>query len=328
MSLAPVDEMSSTLHSRRRFLAGGTAAAAALVSGCGSIVSPARPSRDDGWIDAHVHVWTDETDRFPVGRWVNPSDMSPRRFAAEDWLSLAKSAGVRRAIIVQHSPYFGNDSSYLFDCRRRYPNVFSIIGRVDEHEPDLAARVRFLRQQGARGLRISPTIHGDRTPVADPPNWLKSEGMRTLWRAAANESVAMCPIVSAQFLPTLAPMCAEFSDVRCVIDHLGQIDIQAEDQITDLLRLSEYPNVYVKVSAFYKFGSRTPPYADLAPLIRRVVGEFGASRLMWGSDCPFQLQNGNTYRDSVELISARLSFLTPTDRRAMLQDVAERLFFT
>jgi predicted TIM-barrel fold metal-dependent hydrolase len=184
-----------------------------------------------------------------------------------------------------------------------------------------------LKNSGARGLRISPTIHGDRTPVADPPNWLKSEGMRALWRAAADESVAMCPIVPPEFLPTLAPMCGEFRNVRCVIDHLGQTDIGAEDQITNLLKLSKYPNVYVKVSAFYKFGSRKPPYTELAPLIRRLVAEFGSSRLMWGSDCPYQLQNGNAFKDSVDLIASRLDFLTPADRQAMLHDVAERLFF-
>ena len=332
MSSSPIDSPSAFdqtgLQSRRSFLLTSLASASALLSGCNSVHSPTKVIDDGGWIDAHTHVWSDDTQRFPVGRWVNPAEMNPRSFTAEDWLRVAGPAGVSRAVLVQHSPYFGNDPSYLTDCCRRYPGVFSVIGRVDDHEPDLRGRIRNLRGQGVRGLRISPTIHGDRTPVDDPPNWLKSDGMRTLWREAAGQSMAICPILEPKYLPTLGPMCAEFRSAKCVIDHLGQVEIQNDRQIEDLLELSKYPNVFVKVSAFYKFGSRRPPYSELGPLIQKLVGAYGASRLLWGSDCPYQLQGGNSMKDSVDLIARRLDFLTGTDRRAMLHDVAHRLFFT
>jgi predicted TIM-barrel fold metal-dependent hydrolase len=331
MSLVPIlpssESMPGGLPSRRGFLLQAIAAGSGLLAGCGSVNSPAKPEHLDGWIDGHTHVWTDDTKRFPVGPWVKPAERVPRHFTAEEWLAVANPLGIRRAVLVQHSPYYGNDSSYLIDCCRRYPGVFSVIGRIDEHEPDLRGRVRLLKSQGIRGLRISPTIHGDRTPVADPPNWLKSVGMRTLWREAAEQSIIMCPILSPEFLPTLAPMCAEFSWVKCVIDHLGQVDLAKEGQIVDLLNLARHPNIYVKVSAFYKFGARRPPYLDLAPLIQRLVGAFGASRLLWGSDCPYQLQGGSSMKDSVDLIARRLDFLTASDRQAMLHDVAGQLFF-
>ena len=79
----------------------------------------------------------------------------------------------------------------------------------------------------------------------------------------------------------------------------------------------------VKVGAFYALGKKTPPYLDLAPLIRRVVQAFGAERCMWESDCPFQVVR-DRYADSVALVRDRLDFLSPDDRDWLLRRTAER----
>ena len=54
---------------------------------------------------------------------------------------------------------------------------------------------------------------------------------------------------------------------------------------------------------------------------------FGADRLMWGSDCPYQLQSDNNYADSVALIRDQLDFVSNSDRIAILRGTAEKLFF-
>ena len=141
---------------------------------------------NDGWIGAHTHLWTSYTTHFPITNWAKPTDMQSGSFTASDWQKVARPAGVIKAVLVQHSPLYGYDNSYLLDCLCRNPGVFSLIARADEGLPDLGQRVRHLRESGVRGLRISPTIHSDRTPVKDPPNWLKAEQMRNLWTVASN----------------------------------------------------------------------------------------------------------------------------------------------
>jgi predicted TIM-barrel fold metal-dependent hydrolase len=84
--------------------------------------------------------------------------------------------------------------------------------------------------------------------------------------------------------------------------------------------------VYVKVSAFYALGAKRPPHDDLAPVIQRVYDAFGPSRLMWGSDCPFQTM-AESYEDSIALVRDRLAFLGPTDREWLLRRTAETVFF-
>ena len=302
----------------------------AVATGCvQSRPTPAnRNASLTGSIDAHSHVWSADVERFPLGPWVTKSEMKPASFTAEQLLEIAKPNGVDRIVLIQHSPYFGYDPAYLLDCCRRYPGVFSVVGMIDERVPDLAPRLQRLVAQGVRGIRINPTIHGDRTPIKNPKEWLTTPGMQALWEVAAQQRVALCPLLSADLLPTLDPMCERFPDTICVIDHFGHVHSSPEDRVGDLLRLARHRQVYVKLSGFYKFGNQMAPYGGLTPLIRRVIDVFGPKRLMWGSDCPYQVQNGNTYADSIGLIRNGLEFTSASDRQAILRDTCERIFFS
>jgi len=62
-------------------------------------------------------------------------------------------------------------------------------------------------------------------------------------------------------------------------------------------------------------------------MIRRLVDAFSPQRLMWATDCPYQVQDGHTYCDSVDLIRQRLDFLSPDDRQSILHARAAKLFF-
>ena len=91
--------------------------------------------------------------------------------------------------------------------------------------------------------------------------------------------------------------------------------------------MAKHRQVTVKVSAFYALGKKRPPHLELAPLIERVVEAFGATRLMWASDSPYQLQGENNYKASIELIRDRLDFLNDEDRQWLLRKTAEQVYF-
>ena len=55
--------------------------------------------------------------------------------------------------------------------------------------------------------------------------------------------------------------------------------------------------------------------------------EFGPDRLMWASDCPFQVDD-ESYDDSVALIRDRLDYLSGDDREWILTKTAEQSFYT
>lgn len=320
-------DMSCNRISRRKLLR----ATAATVLGGVAIATHSKqeasePPKFLGAIDAHSHVWSHDTNKYLFGKWVEKDKVDPA-FTPADLLEIARASGVERVVLIQHAPYHGYDNSYILDCAREHPGVFSVVAMIDERQPELRQRLKKLRDAGARGIRIGPTNHADRTPNDDPPNWLKAAGIQTLWKQAAEMNIAVCPLLGSEFLPTLDPMCAQHPETTCVIDHFGHIDMQGKASVKSLTRLARHPNVYVKVSAFYKFGDQKAPYDDLLPMMRTVVDAFGPQRLMWGSDCPYQLRNDNNYADALALIRDGCDFLSDGDKQAILRDTAARVFF-
>jgi predicted TIM-barrel fold metal-dependent hydrolase len=151
-----------------------------------------------------------------------------------------------------------------------------------------------------------------------------------MWTAAAEENVAMCPLIDVDELPAVDRMCEKFPDTPVVIDHFARIggDGQFRDADIKLLcSLARHKRVYVKVSAFYYLGAKKPPYTDVLPMIRRLLDCFGPHRLMWATDSPFQVMPPHSYKASLELIRDRLDFASASDRQWILEGTAAKLFF-
>lgn len=55
------------------------------------------------YIDAHVHVWTDDTAHYPLAPGWKKEDMVPNRFTPEELFKHAKPAGVTRFNLIQMS---------------------------------------------------------------------------------------------------------------------------------------------------------------------------------------------------------------------------------
>ena len=270
------------------------------------------------WIDAHVHVWTDDRGKYP--RAAGEHEYDPKRFTPTDFLAHAQPSGVTRAVLVQMS-FYRYDHTYLLESLRAHPGVFSAIGLVDAGGRDPAAAMTELAGRGVRGFRIAPG--------ASPATWLDGPGMAAVWKCATERRLALCPLLNADALASLDRMCTRFPETPVVIDHLARIGADGTIRDADvqaLCSLAKHGNVSVKVSAFYALGRKRAPYTDLAPLIRRVFDAYGPKRLMWGSDCPFQVQEGRTYEASVRLIR-ELDFLSSEDREWLLRKSAEALFF-
>jgi len=306
--------------SRRRFLqaAAVTAGSAALSSGAAAQA----PDPKTGWIDSHVHVWTPDTERYRLATGFETADMQPPSFTPEELLAHCEPAGVDRVVLIQMI-FYGFDNRYMLDVIAARPKTFVGVGIVDPYAEGVAQTLQDLVRQGVRGLRIHP-LHDE------AKDWTSDAAMLKLWQTAREQGVAICPLINPVDLPHVDAMCAKLPGLTVVVDHFARIGLDGnvtEAQLEALCRLARYPDVYVKTSAFYALGQRRAPHLDLAPLIRRVLDAFGPERLMWGSDCPYQVQEGHTYQDSIALIRDRLDFLSAGDREAILRGTAESVFF-
>lgn len=179
-----------------------------------------------------------------------------------------------------------------------------------------------LAEKGVRGFRIYPTD----APIE---NWLDKSGFERMFAAGTAHNLAIRPLINPDALLALSKQCERFPETPVIIDHLSRIGAAqpiCEEHIDQLCAMAKHPKVMVKVSAFYALGKKTPPYDELELLIRRVYEAFGSERLMWASDCPFQVVD-HTYEDSIALVRHRLDFLSEADKEQILRKTAEDFFF-
>lgn len=274
------------------------------------------------FIDAHVHVWTPDTQRYPLAATFKPAEMKPASFTPEQLFAHCKPQGVSRVVLIQMS-FYQYDNRYMLDMIAQHRGVFSGVAIVDETKADVGDTMKTLAGQGVRGFRLY-------TDKAKAEAWSSSEGMKKMWTYGADAGLSMCLLANPDALPAVHRMCKAFPKTRVVIDHFARIGVKGsveQSDLDNLCRLAEFENVHVKTSAFYALGAKKSPYTDLGPMIRKLRDTYGASRLMWASDCPYQVEEGHTYADSIALIRDRLDFLSAEDRQWVLRKTAEKVFF-
>ncbi|MCC6508334.1 MAG: amidohydrolase family protein [Pirellulaceae bacterium] len=307
---------------RRTFInrSSGAVLAGAVAVSLGETVSGAPQASD--CIDAHVHVWTPDTQQYPLSGDFKVKDMVPPSFTPEELFAHCKPSGVSRIVLIQMS-FYKYDNSYMLAVMKKYPGVFAGVAIVDESQADTPAKMKELRALGVLGFRLY-------TDKVKAEGWSGSAGMKSMWSTAADTGQSMCLLANPDALPAVEAMIKQYPRTRVVIDHFARIGVSGKVETADLdnlCRLAKFPNVYVKTSAFYALGAKKAPYTDLVPMIMRLVKEYGASRLMWASDCPYQVQEGHTYAASIDLVRNHLPELSAAERQAILRDTAAKVFF-
>jgi predicted TIM-barrel fold metal-dependent hydrolase len=268
------------------------------------------------YIDAHSHIWTPDVAHYPLAAGFAVALMQPRSFTAEELLVRCRPAGVGRVNLIQMS-FYAFDNRYMLDMIKLYPERFVGTAIVDPLGDDPGRAMRDLGRRGAHAFRIHPQ-YSKQPPV----RWLEPAGYAAMFATAAQTGQALSCLIDPGGFAEVDRMCRRFPATTVIIDHLGRIGAGPDGAIRDddveaLCALAKHRNVYVKVGAFYALGKKTPPYLDLAPLIRRVVEAFGPRRCMWESDCPFQVVK-DRYEDSIALVRDHLPFLGKDDRDWLL----------
>jgi len=305
--------------SRRDVLAVSAGAAAAL--SLGSVL--AEDKKKPGLIDAHSHIWTRDVKKFPLAPGQTVDDLAPPSFTAEELLKIANPVGVDRVVLIAHHTYYSWDNGYLIDAARRMPKTFRVVGMIDDTADRPDQQMRALLKQHVTGFRITPRLRGAK-------EWLSGPGMESMWKTGADTGQPMCCLIDVSDLDGVDAMCKKHPDTPVVIDHFARIGVDGEIRKADvkkLCSLAKHKHTSVKLSAYYALGKKKPPYLDLLPMIQQVVDAYGPERCMWASDCPYQLDDGQNYPESIDLIRKHADFLTKSDRQHILQSTAERVFF-
>lgn len=253
-------------------------------------------------IDAHTHVASADTARYPLAPTGVGSDWWRSGADVETLLARMDDAGVERAVVVQAVGAYGYDCSYAGDAAATAPERLALVGAVDleAEEPPLVGVA--VRAFGVGGGLTSPV-----------PAWLTDGRADALWARCAATRRGVVATLLGHHLPSLVPVLERWPQVPVALDHCGFAPPQA------LEPLVPYDHLHLKVSTHVLHGHDDPP-----ALVRRLADAFGATRLCWGSDFP---QTHGAYAAMVALAEASASALDAEERAAYLHGTALRLWF-
>ncbi len=277
-------------------------------------------------IDTHMHVWSDDAQRFPFVHPFQPEFKQPPTSATvEMLLDDMDQNGVTHAVLVQ-CIYNGWDNRYVAACAKDHPGRFRAQGLIDLTRPDSADKLEeWMTEYGLSGMRLNPIYYQGRD------EWLTSPAHRALWKKAEELGAVFNMFIASQQLPRLEKLARQFPGVPVLIDHLAYIKADAPDrELGKLLALSRLPNVCVKVSELQSIApSRTYPYEDAYDLVERVYDAFGPERLLWGTGFPGAARasyHSPTLKQELDLIRNKLPFLTAEDKPKILGTNAARIW--
>jgi L-fuconolactonase len=269
-------------------------------------------------VDAHVHVVAEDKARYPL----RPTGISLDWFrdtpvTVEGLLQRMTAAGVDRAVLVQPMTAYGFDNRYVIDAARTYPDRLTSVVIIDTAD-DPARRLRAMVNEGVTGVRLfaigNPTL-----------TRLDSPGALAVWEVAAELDLRVVVTILSHQLPELRAMLERFPDTRVALDHCGFPDVSGGSpyaEAGDLFELATLPNLNLKVSCHLL--EQAQATGDPRDLVEQLAAEFGADRLLWGSDYP--QTHDRSYAALVGMGRAVCTRLSPTDQRRFLGENALRLW--
>ena len=270
-------------------------------------------------IDAHIHVWTADTETYPLAPGFTKKDLWRPSFTPEEHFAYSGSVGAVRLNLVQMF-WYGRDHSYILDLIESDPDTYAGTGLVDLADPDPEQTMVALSQKRCFAFR--------------GPTEFDHPGFDKIFAAGSEHNLALSFNMRVNMLPALERLCDRYPQTPVILDHVCHVGIEnadySEEELGALLRFAKHRQVMVKIGPLQGLGARQAPYLDVLPLIQRVVEAYGAERCMWESDSggPIWMSEPQTdFPDAIALIRDHASFLSQAEREALLFKTAEDCFF-
>jgi L-fuconolactonase len=237
-------------------------------------------------IDIHPHIISHDDGRYPRAPLFGVQSEWSREhpLSIEEMIAAMDEAGVDKSAIVQASTCYGHDNSYLADSIARHKGRLTGVCSVDIRAPDAVEKLKLWRERGMTGLRL---FTGGSTQAFDA-SWIGEPATHPAWDYAAQTGMSVCLQMSAAGIPHAIAVLKQFPKVKLLLDHLSRPDVSDGPPYaaaTPLFSLAPHGNVYLKLTP-RNFGQVREGKATPESFFKKLVGEFGASRLAWGSNYP------------------------------------------
>ena len=275
-------------------------------------------------VDTHVHVWEIDPPKYPVGPTAPTWNSYPDEPGTTDELLAEMDVhGVDWTVLVQTS-WSTWDNGYIADSVERFPNRFIGHGLIDPQDPNNAEQVRYwIKERGLAGFRLHPMYYPDEKILLTCQN-------EPMWEEIASLDAVIQFHLRAEFADQVAAIADRHPSLKLILDHMGYPQIDADEaEFQPIIDLAQYDNTYLKLSDVAGRSSQDFPYTDVHPFIKKLVGAFGAERMVWGTGYPGHHRvkhNWPTLDQELRLVRAELPFLTEAQCERILGGTAAEIW--
>jgi len=235
-------------------------------------------------VDAHVHLFDPE--RYPY----HPKAVyRPPAAPVEAYVRFAVEAGIAHTVIVHPEPY-QDDHRYLEYCFEREPSrgFFKGTCLFDPIDPATPARMQALVKKLPHrivALRIHENLAAGRPATSTGPirdRDMRHPQMKVTWSAANELGLAIQMHFIPRFATQIGELVEQFPRMPVILDHLARAGQGTPEEYAQVLRLAQYPHVYMKYSGVNYSSKQEYPFPDAKPIVRKAYEAFGADRIVWG----------------------------------------------
>lgn len=271
-------------------------------------------------IDAHQHFWRYQPETHA---WISDA-MAPlkRDFLPADLEPLLAAMRFDGCVAVQAQQDVA-ETEWLLQLADQHAFVRGVVGWVNL----CATNVIDVLQP----LAAHPRLRGVRHVVQDETDdrfMLRPEFMRGI-AGLAQFRLTYDILIYPRQLPAAVDLVSRFPQQRFVLDHIAKPEIRDRrfgPWKSGIAALAAQPNVSCKLSGIVTEADwHAWKPSDFTEYLDVVLDRFGPYRLMIGSDWPVCTLAG-TYADVVGVVSDYISFLSPSERDAILGGNAVRFY--
>jgi len=276
-----------------------------------------------GIVDAHVHFWDPTVLRYP---WLEGLPELDRSFLPASYTSATAGIPIDTMILVEANclPHQAlGEVAFFEQVADMHSPVAGIVAFAS-----LTAPAELDRTLDALAAR--PRVKGIRHNIqGEPAGFCTQQSFVEGVRKVGSRRLTFDLCATHDQLREVVELVRLCPDTRFVLDHCGKPAIR--DRLLDPWRgdiadLAECANVWCKLSGLVTEASPTAwRQADFVPYASHVVEQFGAERVMYGSDWPV-LTLAAGYAAWFEFTEWLTKGWSDAERRGFYRDNARRVY--
>lgn len=216
----------------------------------------------------------------------------------DEYITRMKQEGIDRAVLVHPEPY-GDDHRLVLDCVAARPDLFKTTALYYPGDSDAPQRLKKLVANNS-GAIVAFRFHaheGKRTYLDS----FSDANVCKLWKTAGELGLIIELHIGPDYAAQAAVLARQYPDFKVLIDHMAEAKYSSGPGFSDVVRMSELPNVYMKLSGLNHYADDGPLYESVIPFSRWIADCFGPERMVWGSGSP-------------RIVDAHLSHWSEADR--------------